>query len=512
MSENNFQLKKVSSLQKIPLTNNLLQKNIINAYNCEDITASNSNLETNNIIFPSKSIKKKSDRLPTDFTDFIHEQISTSIEPIKTYQTKSKSVIKIKNNEVVSPTQNYKCRNHDLNNFTECNNKTHKMLMEKNYSLTNNYKESDIFGKKTNISTIKNLSKSTKFRDFILKNSVTDKKKLDSIKLDKEKKIIKIKLNQITKYNANLCQHFEKQNENFNLRLINYLNSDSYIMSKKLYHKNFRFSKNDIDSAHDLSKQIIETNDIKKNSLSPREIFDSFSKKEQKIISLEPKFFSRNNNINSSSENGIFEILNTIENKPLVKSINEEEQIEEMLKNGCSRKEIQNYQQKHDVLQEKLEDINKNVFTRKKNNNNNKFVNNSDLYDKKALRKLNNELCFERYGKRKNSMESLKEYTNKELKNCEQLIISYKNKKIINDNYNKTFGQNNNFDTKKKLLLKNTLRLDKEAIFQTERLKYMETKGGEEKFTNNYKNIICSMYENRKKNEKEKLHQKLLLY
>ena len=283
-------------------------------------------------------------------------------------------------------------------------------------------------------------------------------------------------------------------------------------MSKKLYHKNFRFSKNDIDSAHDLSKQIIETNDIKKNSLSPREIFDSFSKKEQKIISLEPKFFSRNNNINSSSENGIFEILNTIENKPLVKSINEEEQIEEMLKNGCSRKEIQNYQQKHDVLQEKLEDINKNVFTRKKNNNNNKFVNNSDLYDKKALRKLNNELCFERYGKRKNSMESLKEYTNKELKNCEQLIISYKNKKIINDNYDKTFGQNNNFDTKKKLLLKNTLRLDKEAIFQTERLKYMETKGGEEKFTNNYKNIICSMYENRKKNEKEKLHQKLLLY
>ena len=88
-----------------------------------------------------------------------------------------------------------------------------------------------------------------------------------------------------------VCPHFIKKNDNFNLRFINYLNSKHYIKSKKIYSDNFHFSKNELNKAHNPYKQYLTTYSISKNSIDINDIFNSLKNKDKKIIEKEPNYF-----------------------------------------------------------------------------------------------------------------------------------------------------------------------------------------------------------------------------
>ena len=42
--------------------------------------------------------------------------------------------------------------------------------------------------------------------------------------------------------NGKICQNFIKKNKSYNIRFINYYNSNDFIKSKKLFNDNFHFS------------------------------------------------------------------------------------------------------------------------------------------------------------------------------------------------------------------------------------------------------------------------------
>ena len=51
------------------------------------------------------------------------------------------------------------------------------------------------------------------------------------------------------------CNIYDKKNDIFNGKLYNYLNSNSFYEKNKKFHRIFHFSKNDLNIAHDFTKQ-----------------------------------------------------------------------------------------------------------------------------------------------------------------------------------------------------------------------------------------------------------------
>jgi len=339
----------------------------------------------------------------------------------------------------------------------------------------NKSKMQDIIGKKKE-----------QMQSFLIQKNLFELQQKEMEKLNREKRNIKIKMYKLIKNNGQLCQSFEKKNESFNLKFINYFNSKHYIKSKKLYNTNFRFSKNELNMGHDPYKQYLSAYTISKNSMNLKDIFNSLDRKEKKIIEKEPDYFFRNNNI--------FEIINDIETKPLYTILNEEEEVENMIKNKATKKQIEAYKEKNDIINQKLDEY----MSKNKTEHDTEHVNDekgmdaTQLFFKDTI-KIVKEKLDERLKPKKMS---IKEVINDELKTCERNTIDKNNieKLVNNKKYNLTYNKNIDFVTKLKSLKNNKKRLYKEKLFHKKKTNIVPTEDKGDNFMNVWKRQIHDLY------------------
>ena len=333
--------------------------------------------------------------------------------------------------------------------------------------------------------------KNEKIHKILEEKKLLDKKKNVNEEIKNERKNLKIKMYKLINNKGQLCQNFIKKNDNYNLRFINYLNSNHYIKSKKLFNDNFHFSKNDLDKAHDYYKQYLNTYSISKNSINIKDIFNALNNKDKKIIEKEPNYFFRNNKF--------LEELNDLEKKPLITTLIEEEEIQNMIKNKMPKKEIEKYKEKNDIINQRIKEYDDKMKKKvKKEELSYIYDDISQFINKNTLENIKNEFDL----KLKLGKKNINELINDELKKYERnkeennLAIYEKNKR-----YNKTYNKKINFYTKLKILDNNSKRLDKEDIFQIKRKKNkIEEKG--DKYINDLKTKIMNIY-NSDKSDKE---------
>ena len=348
----------------------------------------------------------------------------------------------------------------------------------------NKSKMQDIIGKKKE-----------QMQSFLIQKNLFELQQKEMEKLNREKRNIKIKMYKLIKNNGQLCQSFEKKNESFNLKFINYFNSKHYIKSKKLYNTNFRFSKNELNMGHDPYKQYLSAYTISKNSMNLKDIFNSLDRKEKKIIEKEPDYFFRNNNI--------FEIINDIETKPLYTILNEEEEVENMIKNKATKKQIEAYKEKNDIINQKLDEY----MSKNKTEHDTEHVNDekgmdaTQLFFKDTI-KIVKEKLDERLKPKKMS---IKEVINDELKTCERNTIDKNNieKLVNNKKYNLTYNKNIDFVTKLKSLKNNKKRLYKEKLFHKKKTNIVPTEDKGDNFMNVWKRQIHDLYSSKTHVKKE---------
>lgn len=333
------------------------------------------------------------------------------------------------------------------------------------------------------------VGKKEQLQSFLIQKSLFERQQKEMEKLNKEKRNIKIKMFKLIKNNGQMCQSFEKKNESFNLKFINYFNSKHYINSKKLYNSNFRFSKNELNMGHDPYKQYLSTYTITKNSLNLKDIFNSLDQKEKKIIEMEPDYFFRNNNI--------FEIINDLETKPLHTILNEEEEVENMIKNNATKKQIERYKEKKDIINQKIDECmskNKTEYD-SEHINDKKGIDSSQLFFKDTIKTVKEKLD-ERLKPKKISINDI---INDELKSCERNTIDKNNveKLVNNKKYNLTYNKNIDFVTKLKSLKNNKKRLYKEKLFHKNKHKIVPTEDQGDNFMNVWKRQIHDLYSSR---------------
>ena len=330
--------------------------------------------------------------------------------------------------------------------------------------------------------------KNDQYKNFLSQKKLNQKEKSEYEKLKNEKRKIKIKMYKLIQKHGELCESFEKKNESYNTKFINYLNSKKYINSKKHYNSYFHFSKNDLSKAHDPYKQYMKTNEIAQNSINLKEIFSSLNNKDKRIIEKEPDFFFKNNKI--------LEVLQDVENKPLITTLREEEEIESMIKNKIPKKEIDNYKSRNDTINQKIDELDdyRNNLLQKdvinKNNYNNDGV--SQLLYKNTIKTIKDN---EYTSRTKSNEKNIKEIFNDELKNCERALNRKNLLKLINNKKsNNPFDKKIKFVTKLNALDNNNKRLDREEIFQTKRKKIINTEDDSDSRINRLKTMISNVY------------------
>ena len=337
-----------------------------------------------------------------------------------------------------------------------------------------------------------------KYQKFLSEKELLQRQKIENEKIKSEKRNIKIKMYKLIQKKGQLCQSFEKKNDSFNLRFVNYLNSNHYINSKKIYNSHFRFSKNDLNKAHNPYNHYLKTFDLSENSINLNDIFNSFNNKDKKIIEKEPEYFFK--------DNKFLEILNDLKNKPLVKTLREEEEIEKMKKNKISNREIDEYIAKNDIINQKvLEYSHKNkshsIHKDSSIKNNDETDNNmSYLFNKDTLQTIKNELDMRLKPRKKD----IREIFNKELTNCERTLNKKNLVKLIknkNKNLNFVFNKRITFLTRIKSLDNNKKKLDKEELFKTRRRKINDIDGEDDNYINRMKSKISNVYSSLEKND-----------
>ena len=325
--------------------------------------------------------------------------------------------------------------------------------------------------------TIKQLrEKMNKKKDFILTEKKIKNHQIENEENKKEIKNLKIKIYKIINKKGLICQNFLKKIDNFNLKFINYLNSKSFIKSKKEFSDNFHFSKNDLNKAHDPYKQYLHSYSLSKNSINIKDVFNSLNNREKKIIEKEPNYFFRNNKV--------FEDFHDLEKKSLTKTLREEEDIQNMRINKISKKEIEEYKEKNDIINKRMNDISQNKKYEIR------VDDISNLITKGTVNTIKNEIDLRLKTRKKN----VNDLINDEIKNCER-IIKQKKLRIFeeNKNFNNTFNKKINVFSKKDILNKNSKRLDREEMIQMNR-KIIKLKGEGNKYINDLKNEIMNIY------------------
>jgi hypothetical protein len=238
---------------------------------------------------------------------------------------------------------------------------------------------------------------------------------------------------------------------------------------------------------HDLYKQYLSTYTITKNSLNLKDVFNSLDPKEKKIIEKEPDYFFRDNNI--------FEIICDLEKKPLYTTLNEEEEVENMVKNNSTKKQIELYKEKNDIINQKLDEyMSKNKTEHDHEDIDDKRgIDSSHLFFKETL-KIVKEKLDERL---KPKTKTINEIINDELKICERNTIDKNNveKLLNNKKYNLTYNKRIDFVTKLKSLKNNKKRLYKEKlIHKNKKTNTVRTEDSGDNFMNVWKKQIHDLY------------------
>ena len=339
--------------------------------------------------------------------------------------------------------------------------------------------------------------KNENFQKFLDRKKILEKQKNENEEIKNERKNLKIKMYNIINKRGQVCPHFIKKNDNFNLRFINYLNSKHYIKSKKIYSDNFHFSKNELNKAHNPYKQYLTTYSISKNSIDINDIFNSLKNKDKKIIEKEPNYFFRNNRV--------LEEFKDLEKKPLITTIREEEEIQNMILKKIPKKEIEQYKEKKDIVNQRIIEYNNRI-------NNDKIDKREDvppLVNPGTIKTIKNEFDIKLKTRNKKNNN---EINNNVLNNVE-LNIARNNLNIYEDNknFNKTFGDKKiKFENKIKLIDNNNKRLYKEELFHIKRQKkIIDTVEEGDKHLNNLKNKIMGIYNDMKNDNND--NQKIII-
>ena len=153
------------------------------------------------------------------------------------------------------------------------------------YNSLINLKDNNINFSKKNL----NIDTNPEFNENIFSNVEKD---INQNK--KEMKLLKFKLNKILNENSlNICDTYQKKNENFNIKLKNYFNSEKYVKGKELEKENFNPNKKGFSSSHNLSNFYYEPQIDKKTNeeLMACSLFNNLTNEERKIVCTNPKYF-----------------------------------------------------------------------------------------------------------------------------------------------------------------------------------------------------------------------------
>ena len=366
---------------------------------------------------------------------------------------------------------NYLIKIHNQNK-TDINLNDKILLVNKNKNLNNLKKTQETFKKFQ--------EKEKKFN--LIRNNLI-KKRIKNInennKINNMKKL-KIKIKTILETKAiNLCSNYETKNFNFNMKLIDFLNSKININNTLNYHKTFHFNKNENGEAHNRLNFLTDIESMKDNENQKKILEKYLTPKELNLLEEEPNYFlqndelkkffkpktlivrlenednlNNNNNISNNNDekntfnktieiNKNFKEKNNVSNN-LNKTI--EKIKEEMNKKIYNSKlNLKNFKRNNRTKKEH-EIIFKTMYNNLRENYKNNFLN-KDFNIKKIFSKhnLNNtltnkyDLIDKKVSKQnlKKSNEEILEFKEKEI----DLINFYNNK--IKDNYHNNYKTNN---------------------------------------------------------------------
>ena len=343
-------------------------------------------------------------------------------------------------------------------------------------------------------------------KNFIKMQNVEDHMKKVKEKMKKTKfKLYKIIINN----QRTSCRSFERKNNHFNDRLHNYLKSNSFYEKNKKYHRNFHFSKNDLNLCHDFTKHYIEPNNPEKNTkLTSNLVLKLLNEEDKKMIYSDPYFFLKDNKY-------LYKLTNTKFKTLLYRLKEEEEKLEQKKNNNKDNNndsDSNSTENKNTVLnlndnlkfekEEKEENIElKKInlkqcdYISKKIKRNKTMDDGIVLYNKKYINKIINEDLNKRLKEKKIDRN---EKVEKEMIKTVTKLNTYKKKDYIferNNKYYKTYNEKTKENYFKPYILKrNNERLIREQQFHKQRNKESKNNNEEQNIIIKYQKILEDVY------------------
>ena len=417
ISEEESYQKNLLTLYKQSISNNLFQNYLNNNYHNRSHTTLENKKKIPKKIF--QITQNNNYRLPhyINLNNDIFYNTILKIPPEKriffTEQNENKNTICNsfnKNNKKNLIKDNYLIKIHNQNK-TDINLNEKILLVNKNKNLNNLKKKEETFKKfkekEEKFNLIRNKILKNKIKNFNENNKINNMKKLK----------IKIKTILETK-SLNLCSNFESKNFNFNMKLIDFLNSKINVNNSLKFHKTFHFNKNENGEAHNRLNFLTDIDSLKDNESKKKILEKYLNQNELNLLEEEPNFFLENE-----------ELKKFFKPKNLFLRLENEE-------NNNKNNEINN------------------------NNNNNKTIENDKNNEKKnfsmnlnkTIEKFKDEMNKKIYNSKLNLKDFNKE--NKIKKEHDNIFKTMYNN--IRKNYKNNYLKNNDFDIKK-LFLKNNL-------------------------------------------------------
>ena len=284
-------------------------------------------------------------------------------------------------------------------------------------------------------------------------------------------KKIKLKLHLIMSKNKYpVCNHYEKNNNDFNFKFMEYLNSSRYMAIKKQFQNNFHFNKNDLNKAHDPFEQMIDLSEFSIGVYKISDIFKQLNENEKKNILLDPYYFIKDRNYYKS--------LNSIKIKSLMNTLNEEEEEEENIR---KKKLSLEKNKKSNFIDGRKE----RKFKKFPLNNQKKYLSEKQKIEIKTNKKLNR--IFSAKLKKNNTSDNLFE---SEINSMKKKLILIGQEKYDEGFYEKNIKDNKYFlkeKNKRDYLIKmNKKRIDKEELYKENNNKERNQNSGNDFYLRDY--------------------------
>ena len=368
---------------------------------------------------------------------------------------------------------NYLIKIHNQNK-TDINLDDKILLVNKNKNLYNLKKTQETFKKfqekEKKFNLIKNNLIKKKIKNINENNKINNMKKLK----------IKIKTILETK-SINLCSNYENKNFNFNMKLIDFLNSKININNTLNYHKNFHFNKNENGEAHNRLQFLTDIESMKDNENQKKLLEKYLTPNEINLLEEEPNYFLEND-----------ELKKFFKPKTLIVRLEKEENL---INNNNNNNDNNNEK----YYFNKTIEINKNIKEKKK----------ISFNLNKTIEKFKEEMNKKIY----NSKLNLKDFKRINKTKKEHEIIFKTMYNDLRENYKKNYLSNKEFDIKK-IFLKQNLNniltnkydlIDKKVSIQNKKKSNEEILDFKEKeidLINFYNNKIKDNYHNNYKTKK----------